>query len=58
MVLQYFSASSLIVVAFVGYCLSVLVERYVKEKRILRLGSIAPICKTWFIWGMLTSPGI
>lgn len=51
MVLQYFSYSTLVAVVFVGYCLSVLFERYSKEKRILRLGGIAPICKTYFLWG-------
>lgn len=51
MVLQYFSYSTLVAVVFVGYCLSVLFERYSKEKRIHRLGGIAPICKTYFLWG-------
>lgn len=53
MVLQYFSYSALIAVLFVGYSLSVLWERYSKERRVLKLGHIAPIVKTWAPWGEL-----
>jgi hypothetical protein len=51
MVLKYFSYSALIAVLFVGYTLSVLWERYSKEKRIRKLGDVAPKCKTWAPWG-------
>ncbi|ETN39841.1 uncharacterized protein HMPREF1541_06067 [Cyphellophora europaea CBS 101466] len=52
MVLQYFSYSTLVAVVFVGYSLSVLYDRYTKEKKILRLGHTAPLVKTQFIWGL------
>jgi cytochrome P450 len=54
MVLQYLTASAtrdFVVVAFVCYCLSVLIDRYRKEKKILKLGYTAPRAQTWFIWG-------
>ncbi|KPI34486.1 Cytochrome 52A13 [Cyphellophora attinorum] len=52
MVLKYFSYGSLIAVLFVGYTLSVLYEQYSKEKRIRKLGEVAPKCKTWAPWGL------